>query len=103
MRFVLKLAEKGLLPDFILRAGIRHLSKVRLKEITSDDCELGAINETAFISAMNKSEVAPVPELANAQHYEVPEQFFHYCLGKLPLLLHELALQNRRHLNPLFQ
>ena len=61
MRFVLKLAEKGLLPDFILRAGIRHLSKVRLKEITSNNCELGAINETAFISAMNKSEVAPVP------------------------------------------
>ena len=81
MKLALKLAESGLLPDFILRAGIRHLSEVRLKEITANSCQIGATNETAFISAMNKSDVAPVPELANAQHYEVPEQFFHYCLG----------------------
>ncbi len=81
MKFVLSLAERGLLPDFALRAGIRYLSKVRLAEITANNCETGAINETAFISAMQKSDVAPVPELANAQHYEVPEQFFHYCLG----------------------
>ena len=81
MKFALKLAEKGLLPDFILRAGIRHLSEVRLTEITANDCQAGASHETAFINAMNHSAVAPVPELANAQHYEIPEQFFHYCLG----------------------
>lgn len=81
MKFALKLAEKGLLPDFILRAGIRHLSEIRLTEITANDCQVGASNETAFINAMNQSAVAPLPELANAQHYEIPEQFFHYCLG----------------------
>ena len=31
---------------------------------------------------MNEAEVAPVPELANEQHYEVPAAFFDTVLGK---------------------
>jgi cyclopropane-fatty-acyl-phospholipid synthase len=31
---------------------------------------------------MNQSPIALVPELANAQHYEVPAEFFQLCLGK---------------------
>ena len=30
---------------------------------------------------MNAANIAQVPELANAQHYEVPAEFFHLCLG----------------------
>jgi len=80
--FAIKLTEQGLIPDFLIRTGIRSLVKTRLEEISVLDCELGADNQTAFINEMNQSVVAPVPELANAQHYEVPAAFFDLCLGK---------------------
>ena len=75
-------SERGLIPDYAIRAGIRRLVEKRLQEISADNCETGADIETDFIAAMNKAPVAPVPELANAQHYEVPAEFFNYCLGK---------------------
>ena len=75
-------SERGLVPDYAIRAGIRRLVEKRLQEISADDCEAGAVTENAFIEKMDKSPVAPVPELANAQHYEVPAEFFHLCLGR---------------------
>lgn len=76
------LAERGLLPDCILRAGIRHLSEVRLQEINANDCEAGIQLQAEFIQSMNEAPIALVPELANEQHYEVPAKFFQLCLGK---------------------
>jgi cyclopropane-fatty-acyl-phospholipid synthase len=78
----IKLAENGLLPDCVLRAGIRHLSRVRMHEISAGNCEAGIKIETDFISSMNHAPIALVPELANAQHYEVPARFFQLCLGR---------------------
>ena len=77
----LALAEKGLLPDSIIRGGIRKLVEKRLQEIQSNNCEAGIASLTLFIKAMNVANIAEVPELANAQHYEVPAEFFHLCLG----------------------
>lgn len=78
----LKLAEKGMLPDSIIRAGIRQLCKGRLDEIAAANCQVGSKIFTDFISAMRSAPIALVPELANAQHYEVPAAFFQYCLGE---------------------
>ena len=78
----LQFAEKGLIPDAMLRAGIRKLIKTRLDEIAANDCETGNKMLTDFIVDMNQSTIAPMPELANAQHYEVPATFFDYCLGE---------------------
>ncbi|MGV3582489.1 MAG: SAM-dependent methyltransferase [Methylophilus sp.] len=78
----LNLAEKGQMPDILVRAGIRKLTKKRLEEIHSENCEIGAKSLMDFIADMNSAEIAPLPELANAQHYEVPASFFHLCLGK---------------------
>lgn len=75
-------AERGLVPDYALRAGIRRLLEKRLQEISASDCETGADIETAFVQAMRDAPVALVPELANEQHYEVPADFFMHCLGK---------------------
>jgi len=75
-------SERGLIPDYAIRAGIRRLVEKRLQEIVAHDCEVGADTETKFVAAMNSGPVAPVPELANAQHYEVPAEFFSHCLGK---------------------
>lgn len=78
----INLAEKGLVPDSLIRKGIRDLSQARLNEISANNCEMGAKIEADFIASMNKSPIALVPELANAQHYEVPAKFFQLCLGQ---------------------
>ncbi|HEY9276963.1 MAG TPA: cyclopropane-fatty-acyl-phospholipid synthase family protein [Methylotenera sp.] len=78
----INMAEKGLLPDSAIRSGIRRLSQTRLDEISAADCERSIRIETDFITSMNQSPIALVPELANAQHYEVPAEFFQLCLGK---------------------
>ena len=78
----LDLTESGLLPDSLVRAGIRRLLKTRLQQIHADDVELSATALGAFVEMMKASEVAPLPERANEQHYEVPAEFFAEALGK---------------------
>jgi len=77
----LNLTEKGLLPDAVVRAGIRHQLRERLREIIADDIEHSADIEHALIKSMSMAHIAEVPELANAQHYEVPAEFFDAVLG----------------------
>jgi cyclopropane-fatty-acyl-phospholipid synthase len=79
--FAIKLAESGKLPDALIRQGIRDLVKKRLIEINANDCEAGTAKLTQFINNMNHANIAEVPQLANTQHYEVPAEFFYYCLG----------------------
>ena len=75
-------AERGLVPDYALRAGIRRLLEKRLQEIATTDCESAAEIEAGFVAAMHEAPIALVPELANEQHYELPAEFFRRCLGK---------------------
>jgi cyclopropane-fatty-acyl-phospholipid synthase len=75
------LVERGLVPDRLVRAGIRRLLRERLVEIDDGDCEGGLTLTEAFIAAMDASSVALVPELANEQHYEVPASFYERVLG----------------------
>lgn len=77
----LDFTETGLLPDTLLRAGIRRLLKNRLHDIHADDCELSSAAQSGFIDMMDASDIALVPELANEQHYEVPPAFFAEVLG----------------------
>ncbi|EQC45982.1 cyclopropane-fatty-acyl-phospholipid synthase family protein [Bacteriovorax sp. Seq25_V] len=72
------LVEKGVLPDFVLRYGIRSLLKERLSELEAS----GMDGKMGFINELKKSHVAIMEELANVQHYEVPTDFFKLCLGK---------------------
>ncbi|NNE60355.1 MAG: class I SAM-dependent methyltransferase [Woeseia sp.] len=78
----LELTETGLLPDTLVRAGIRRLLKSRLKEIHADDVELSAAASSAFVEMMKQAEIAPLPDQANEQHYEVPAEFFAEALGE---------------------
>jgi len=77
----LKLAEKGSLPDALIRKGIRTLCKTRLQEIADGDCAHTQASLIAFIEQMQLADIAPLPEKANAQHYEIPAAFYQYCLG----------------------
>lgn len=75
------LTEQGIMPDIVLRRGIRLLLKQRLKEISSSDVEMMADLQSQFIQQMNESAIALVPEKANEQHYEVPAEFYSRTLG----------------------
>ena len=78
----LRWVEQGRVPDALVRAGIRRLSRQRLTEIRATDAEAAAAATEAFVVAMDAAPVALVPELANEQHYEVPAAFFGHALGR---------------------
>ncbi len=73
--------EQGLVPDRVIRAGIRRLLQQRIDELNTDDCEYAVAAVTSFVAMMDRSPVAPLPEKANEQHYEVPAAFFDEVLG----------------------
>src|SRR5210317_1128995 len=73
--------ESGLVPDSVIRSGIRRLLENKLTEIRADDIEIAAHTTNEFVHMMNASPVALVPELANEQHYEVPAAFFGHVMG----------------------
>jgi len=73
--------EQGLVPDTVIRAGIRRLLRERLAEIRAADAEQSGERAEAFAAAMDQAPVALVPEKANEQHYEVPAEFFAQVLG----------------------
>ncbi len=75
-----RLAESGFIPDSVIRLGIRRLLRNRLASIAVFDTP-GNTQLEEFVDMMNHSEIAPVPKLANEQHYEVPADFFKACLG----------------------
>ena len=73
--------EQGLVPDSVIRSGIRRMCGTRLQEILADDAEAASFATEAFVAEMSKADVALVPQLANEQHYEVPADFFRLALG----------------------
>ena len=77
----LLLAERGYLPDALLRSGIRRLCRNRLAEIEFEDKSAGEKRIASFVDAMNHADIAPIPHKANQQHYELPAQFFELILG----------------------
>ncbi len=81
MSLAIQLAEAGKLPDVLVRKGIRQLVATRLADISANDCEAGMASLSTFVANMRGAAIAPLPELANAQHYEVPAEFFHLSLG----------------------
>jgi len=79
---LLGLAERGRLPDALLRQGIRHLCARRLREEMAGGLEQQAARFAERIAMLRHSPVAIHTAVANAQHYELPPAFFQLCLGK---------------------
>ena len=75
------LAEKGLLPDAIIRLGIRRLCRQRLVDASNTNEVLMEQEHAAWIDVLKESPIALVPEKANEQHYEVPPRLFELVLG----------------------
>jgi cyclopropane-fatty-acyl-phospholipid synthase len=68
------LVERGLVPDAVVRAGIRSFLRRRLRG--EDEART-----RAFVEEMGRSPVAVETGAANRQHYEVPPAFFLAVLG----------------------
>ena len=77
-----RLAERGLLPDALVRLGIRRLCAQRLREEHAHDSVAAWLRFSANLDALRESPVALHTDAANAQHYELPPRFFELCLGK---------------------
>lgn len=80
MSGALELAERGRVPDWFVRRGIRHLVGQRARAAEQVDAGHEATLRS-FVQTCVKGAVAEVPELANQQHYEVPAAFFEQVLG----------------------
>jgi cyclopropane-fatty-acyl-phospholipid synthase len=76
-----QMAERGLLPDIALRAGIRQLLRQRLDESQARHAESAAQLTAQFIASLPRAALALVPEKANEQHYELPAPLFLNMLG----------------------
>ena len=81
IKLLIKLAEKGILPDFFIRLGISKLCGQRLTD--ANDLSLKAREEKhqKWVDILMESPIALVPEKANEQHYEVPPRLFELVLG----------------------
>ena len=73
--------EQGLVPDSVIRGGIRRLLRARLAQLRADDAQHVAETTASFIAEMHAAPIAPLPRKANEQHYELPPEFFAHVLG----------------------
>lgn len=81
-RLALACTERGIVPDALVRTGIRALLRARVDELGAGGAEAAAARAEEFISHMRQAPLALVPEKANEQHYEWPAEFFGAVLGR---------------------
>ena len=73
--------EKDIIPDSMLRFGIRFLLKHRLKHESFDNEEDLNKHQNLLIEELKRSPIAINTIDANEQHYEVPASFYKLVLG----------------------
>ena len=78
---LLGLAERGWVPDTVLRAGIRRLCAQRLRDELAGGVEAQSQRQRERLAQLRHSPLAIETDAANRQHYELPPAFFSHCLG----------------------
>jgi len=78
---LLGMAERGLVPDALLRYGIRQLCAQRLKDERRGGPDAETERFQQRLAQLRTTEVALHTDTANVQHYELPPKFFAKCLG----------------------
>jgi cyclopropane-fatty-acyl-phospholipid synthase len=78
---LIDLAERAILPDWLIRFGIRRLLVARLRQAEKRDRDSPRQSLRRFIEELRDSPVAIETDAANVQHYEVPTEFFRRVLG----------------------
>ncbi len=74
MQWIYDSVERGLVPDPLVRLGIRRLLRQRLRQLWSE-------RTSALIESMRAAPIAVHAADANRQHYELPAEFFRLVLG----------------------
>lgn len=75
------LLDMGVIPDAVLRAGIRARLGRRLAHERRGTVEERQERFRALVASLRESPIAVHTDAANAQHYELPPEFFRLCLG----------------------
>jgi len=75
------LLERGVVPDRIVRSGMRRLLAQRLHDEHKGDPELQQAHLMRYVEQLKASPIAIETSAANQQHYEVPAEFFAAVLG----------------------
>ncbi len=75
MNWAIDLAERRVVPDAVVRLGMRRLLSQRLRSERSRN------QLTEFVDEMRHQPIAVAPDVANEQHYELPPEFFQIVLG----------------------
>ncbi len=76
------LLERNLLPDWLIRIGIRRLLATRLREESAGGFVAQQQRIRALIAELKRSPIAIETRAANRQHYEVPASFYERVLGR---------------------
>lgn len=82
MKLMDRMIDGGVLPETLVRVGIRRLLKRRIHEIESGGAEARRERQRRWVDELRASPIAIETAAANEQHYEVPPEFFQLVLGK---------------------
>jgi cyclopropane-fatty-acyl-phospholipid synthase len=81
-RWLNALLERDVLPDAMLRAGIRRVVRERARSLRAGTVEDGQQRLSAWVAELRRSPIAIDTRAANEQHYEVPVGFYLLVLGR---------------------
>jgi cyclopropane-fatty-acyl-phospholipid synthase len=76
------LLDREVLPDWLIRAGIRRIVAARLREQEAGGIDAQSARFEALLQTLATSSIAVTPEAANGQHYGLPPRFFELVLGR---------------------
>jgi len=81
MNILIGMMERGVLPDAVIRLGIRLLHRRRLRQEDHGGVEANREHQRRFFADLAAGPVAVATDAANRQHYELPPEFFGEVLG----------------------
>lgn len=81
MAFLTGMLESGYVPDVIIRSAIRLLNRKRLALERRGGVEALSDHQRQFLAMLRQSPIAIMTDRANAQHYELPPEFYQQVLG----------------------
>ena len=71
----------GLVPDVLIRLGIRIQCYDHLARLRKESVEKEQEGKMSIVKELHSMPIAIDTDLANKQHYEVPAKFYDMCLG----------------------
>lgn len=79
--YMIPLVYAGLIPDFLIRWGIRLRLRDNLQQLSSVTTVSALESKMSIVQELTAMPIAVETAAANEQHYEVPTAFYDLCLG----------------------